>query len=587
MNADTPPRSLLNLRLLPPVLLALAALAIGLTGIGWGLPSQARNRLYFYDRPPQAPDLSQEEVVESWRYFPEFSWSPERQGMPDNLAARTPRSIFNPIRSYHPDEYVVLKSISNLKPAKWDFDMKFFAWPSFFIYLVAVVLKLASLFGFVALRRDLGFYYEHPDQMARLYLVGRLVVCAFGAGTVVAVYSLGKRLLDWRAGAIAGLVMLLSPAFLVFVHEMRPDIAMVFFVTLSLIACASIVEGAFWRSYILAGVFIGLAMGCKYDALYAVLALLAAHFLRGPGAMPSVRLWGHLLAGLVCAGLVFAVTNPYQLVHFREVWWVSTHAVADVWAPLGFPAALIPWHMLTVSLGMGVLFFAVFGIFMGGRRTLVLSVPLAALYILHAFTAAQYVRHYLVLFPFMAVLSGAWITFLWTTVTPGRRAGVLGLGCAVFVLIVVLPMADVSWSFLRQFTGVNTRDEAGQWIASYVPKGATVAVVAEPWQYTTPPLDPSRFRVLVTGYDFGKLGAERPDYLVLSSTDFVHAYGLALPMGNKLEFLTHVEMTEGAEKVEFDRPIRPLCRFLFAIGYGWPEDMILRNPKIDIYKFRW
>ena len=193
MSAETVRQHHIRLDLLFPTVLVLAALAVGLTGINWGLPSEARNKLYFDDRTPKAPDLSPQVVEKSWKYFPEFSWWPGRRDLPENLSSRTPRSVFNPIRTYHPDEYVVLKSISNMRPGRWDFDPRFFAWPNFFIYLVAVVLKLASLLGLVTLRPDLGFYYEHPDQIARLYLVGRLMVCAFAAGAVVAVYFLGKR----------------------------------------------------------------------------------------------------------------------------------------------------------------------------------------------------------------------------------------------------------------------------------------------------------------------------------------------------------------------------------------------------------
>jgi hypothetical protein len=271
------------------------------------------------------------------------------------------------------------------------------------------------------------------------------------------------------------------------------------------------------------------------------------------------------------------------------VWWVSSHALATVWAPLAMPAALIPWHMLTVSLGMGALLFAVFGVFMGGRRALMLSIPLGALYILHAFTAAQYARHYLVLFPFVAVLSGAWATFFVTGGAPGiavrRRIVEIGLACAVFVGIVIFPMADVSLAFLRQFMVVNTRTAAGEWIARHVPKGARLALVAEPWQYTTPPLDASRYQLILTGYSLDKLEAERPDYLVLSSADFVHPYGLSLPTRDKLEFLAGVKISEAVEKITLERPIAPSCRLFFAVGMTWPEDMLFTNPRIEIYRF--
>jgi len=594
MSDETPRRLFRTPGLLAPILLAVATFIMGLVGINWGLPSEARNKLDFYDRPPEAPQISQEVMERSWEYFPEFSWWPGHQGSVENLSVRTPRWLFNPIRSYHPDEYVVLKSISNMNPSKWDLDTKFFAWPSLFTYVVAAVLKIASILGLVTLRPSLGFYYEHPDQMARVYLVGRLVVCVFGAGTVAAVYFLGKRLLDWYGGLAAAAVMLLCPAFVVYLHELEPDVPMLFFVTLALIACARIAEGASWRPYVVAGLFTGLAAGCKYDAAYVVLVLAIAHFIgefqtKSWGAALSLRSWGRLLVGLVCAALVFVVTNPYQVVHFREVWWVASHAVATVWFPLPIPAALIPWHMLTVSLGMGALFFAVVGVFMGGRKTLFLSIALVLLYILQACSASQYIRHYLVLFPFIAVLSAGWIKFVVTTtataVSPRRRAAIIGVLSVFFASVVVFPLANVSWAFLRQFTGVNTRDAAGKWIAAHVPAGAKLALVAQPWQYTTPPLDTARYKIVITGYDYDKLEAERPEYLILSSADFAHPYGLSLPLRQKLEFETCVRILGKPRKTDFERPLNPLCRPLFVVGFTWPEDMLFTNPRVEIHRF--
>ncbi len=570
----------------------------GLVGVGWGLPSERRNRLYFLDRSPQPPAIAQEVTEQSWRYFPEFSWLPEQRNKADNLAARTPRSLFNPIRSCHPDEYVILKSISNMRPSQWDFDPKFYAWPSFFIYLVAAALKLASLAGYVTLRPDIAFYYEHPDEMARLYTVGRLLVCLFGAGAVAGMYFLGKRLYDWKAGLAAAVVMLLSPVFIVRLHEMTPNVPMLFFAALSLMACVAIAGAERSRRTVrlcvLAGVLIGLAMGCKYEAVYLLIPFVLAHVFPGTDSQAGPALtrpaWRLILYGFIAAGVTFAVTNPYVVLHARDVLWVASREAASVWAPpLPLPMPLVPWHMLMCGLGAGVLVFAALGVFAGGRRLAVLSASLVAVYALTAWTAPQYLRHYLILVPFVAALAPAAISYVAVTVpvlSHGRRLAALVFLEAVFIALIIFPMGNVSLAFLRQFTGVNTRDAAGLWIADRVPAGSKIAFVAEPWQYTSPPVDAARYNTVVTGFDHEKLQAADPDYLVLSSADFVYPYGVSLPNREKLEFQGGVEIGMQYETVVFDRPIAPLCRPFFLTGFTWPEDMLFTNPRIEIYKFK-
>jgi hypothetical protein len=224
------------------------------------------------------------------------------------------------------------------------------------------------------------------------------------------------------------------------------------------------------------------------------------------------------------------------------------------------------------------------------------------------------VRHYLIFLPLIAVLAPASVYSVMSAASkvPGTLAGwrapfqtefpsrsgpgglfgtgrVLGVViiCGAFVCGVFLPLVSVSVSFLYQFIGKNTRDEAAQWIAANVPAGAEVALVADPWQYTTPPLDTTRYRIVTTDYDYEKLSAERPGYLILSSADFVYPYGLSLPLPKKLEFQMSVEMLSKFQKTAFERPLNPIGRPLFAQGFTWPEDMLFTNPRVVVYKFRW
>ena len=103
----------------------LLLLLLGWRGIHWGLPSQARNRLYFSDGVARVPDLKAADVEKSWQDYPDFVRGAVRKG-------KLPRSVFNPIRSYHPDEYVILKSLAAMDPKRLKLFPGFFGWPALY-----------------------------------------------------------------------------------------------------------------------------------------------------------------------------------------------------------------------------------------------------------------------------------------------------------------------------------------------------------------------------------------------------------------------------------------------------------------------
>ena len=212
------------------LLLALAAIVfLVVPGLRWGLPSETRNRLELgADRESwQAPELREDEASDPWSAYPNaLPNAPERTGS-------QPRSAFNPIRSYHPDEYAIFKGLRGMEPSRLRFFHGFFGWPAFHFYVVGGALQASAKVGIVKLAPDLNFYFANPDEMGRMYVVGRVVTLLMALGCIVVVWRAATRLFGRGGGAAAAVLLAVTPLFAINAHYMTADVPMLFWISLA------------------------------------------------------------------------------------------------------------------------------------------------------------------------------------------------------------------------------------------------------------------------------------------------------------------------------------------------------------------
>lgn len=501
-------------------------------GLNWGLPSAARNRLALGDDPErwQAPEVGADEASEPWEFYPNYlRGGGERKG-------RLPRSAFNPIRSYHPDEYVILKSLSGMRPFQLKVFHGFFGWPAFHFYVVGVALKVCSLFGAVSLVQDVAFYFRNPEQMARLYLVGRVVTLLFAIGCVVTAWACAGSLFGTKAAAATALLLVATPLFSVNAHYLTADIPMLFWISLTLLASIRILNGGRRRWYVWAGVFLGLAAGTRYQGGLAAFLIASAHVLRErgmeaetPGAAGRWRpfvarfksrdLW---LAAAVSL-LVFLVVNPYVVVRpgqfCREVfgeWHSSRNPSCDPAGVLLFVEAAVGFLFAAATLGALWMAFV-----RRERHVLFILAGLGIPAVLLGLGWPVMVRY------MMPVLLLPVLLVSWAFGLIHRRGMELGklrrkLAAPILLAVLLLFTAHQSLAYCRLFVDpqADTRTRAGEWIVNNIPAGSTLGVVSEPWQFELPPLNRERFRIRIIPVDPKALSTAAPDYVVSSDLQF-------------------------------------------------------------------
>lgn len=488
-------RSLLShAAVLAVVLLGVSALLT--IGIRWGLPSEARARLYYDD--------------------------------PVWMAREHPHSVA--LHSYHPDEPHIFMALNNMRPDKLDFNPRYFVYPTLYIYAVGVALKVASVSGLVTLARAKEFYFRYPDEVGHLYTVARATTVAFALLTVIACYALGRRAYGRRAGLLAAVFLGIFPLFVVHSHYATVDVPVTFWMTASLWATVRATDSRRTSWYALAGLTAGLATATKYYGGLVILPLLAWHSVRGE---PRTGLRSLLAAvGLVPVG--FLLGCPYAALAPRDFQQYGINVILDAQA-IGVESyelvyGYFPWpffyHLyLSLPQGMGLplLILALAGIVWALRRRtdadVVLLVFAVAYYAMIGVSYLRPMRYSLPLLPPLAVLASRLALEAYDRLAGGGRPaavavlwGTLVAGAAAFSLL-------VSVGYVRTMIEPDTRDEAAAWLARQVPPGARIGLIFPP-SFRTPPLAAHRYDLRVVGLNRPTLERELPDYLVMSEIEF-------------------------------------------------------------------
>ncbi|HKH43773.1 MAG TPA: glycosyltransferase family 39 protein [Thermoanaerobaculia bacterium] len=360
-----------------------------------------------------------------------------------------------------------------------------FVYPHLMYYLDAVVLWMASLFpGAVAAWA--GAIGVH-DPLGVSWLLLRGAVALMSALTVVPVYRIAERLSGVVAGATAGLLLIFSPLFNDGSHLNTCDVPSAFFATLCLLFVARLVDEERTRDYLLAGICAGLAAGSKYPAGVVAVAIVAV-WIRWRWTRRDLRL-GLLWAGLAALAAFLAVM-PSLLV-FPEAAFFGGRGIffgARQYGKGGWLGvmpqsnALYYAKALLGSFGWVAALAGLSGLIAARARSrIVWLLPFPVLYLALILSMSMVVRRNL--YPVVPILAallgvgiGAWIERLRDVRWGARETPTLRPVLATTLLAgcLVLP----AWRTGIQAVALarpSTREVAGEWIRTHVPRGASIA----------------------------------------------------------------------------------------------------------------
>ncbi len=561
------------------IIFILMVTIINFLGIRWGLTSAKLNRLYFSN------DDYIAEHIEALRAYPVAeAW----KGMGSYLSVnpveeekKLPRSCYNPIRSYHPDEYFVVKSLATMKPAQLNFNPNQFTVGGAYLYPAGGLIYIMSKLGIMTLVPDINYYFYHPEEMAKFYIAGRVLTVLYGAGIILIFFLLMAKFTSRKRQSFAGAFLLMfTPLILLNSLYMYVDIPGVFWIMASMYATILFMENFSWRNLFLAGVFAGLACGNKVTFAVSFFLPVAGMFLLRSG-------WKKLLKGtcFALAGFlgVFAATNPYFFITFPAPLLELGQHTEKVFSGAFYLKSLL------YGLGMPLFLFCLTGILIAAillrrqdastkkNKILLISWTLFFFVFISLFSK-NFARYILPAVPSFVMLGCIGWFGLYEKLRSAYRKILSGL-----FVIVALWTFSYGMSYKMFFLKENVRTEAGTWMKENIPAGSSIGVTEVPWQLQMPPFDYYKYRVVVTGYDFGKAEKENPDYFILSSFQAeLPPYPLKL-QEERVAFWKEFASSElYREKKIFQR--FPRFAGLTFRKDVLPEDLIYLNPTIAIYE---
>jgi Dolichyl-phosphate-mannose-protein mannosyltransferase len=416
--------------------------------------------------------------------------------------------------NFHPDERQILFHVVQLSwPGSWaqffnaatsPLNPHFFAYGSFPLYLLAAVGNVLS-------------HISAPlANFANLTLTGRVLNAIFDCGTILLVGWLGLLLTNdhtpgrryaWSVALLAAALVAFTPFQLQLSHFYTVDTMLLFFVTLTVLACVVLVDtNKPVRWSLVAGLGYGLALATKFSAAPLAVSLFVALAMRGyrRGLYPRIV---PLLLSFCVTLVIFLIAMPYALLDMPEFIQQIAQQGDLARGALDLPyvrqfAGTTPYvyeaqNMLFWGMGLMLGLAALAGFLWlcwrvwkrdAGPWLVVLSWVIVYGVITGGFYV-KYMRYMLPIYPFLTLMAAsiliALLKFSRERVKDARTKSYIAiiLPCAAIVVVLAGTMFQ-GLALLNVYGQPNTRIQASRWIFSHLKPGSVLTY--EQWDDALP-----------------------------------------------------------------------------------------------------
>lgn len=199
----------------------------------------------------------------------------------------------------------------------------FFDYPTFYMYLLFFVYVLYFLGGcalgrFDGLQDLINEFFIRPDAF---YLMDRGLSALLGTATIPVVYVIARRIFGRRSALFAAGLMSVAYLHVRDSHFGVTDVSTTFFILVAVFFLLKSQSSKTGKTYLLTGIFTGLAVSTKYSGIFLVVPMVLSHVitLREEKTRSLLKLVDCRMCFFVLgmAGTFF-ITSPFVILDFNS-----------------------------------------------------------------------------------------------------------------------------------------------------------------------------------------------------------------------------------------------------------------------------
>lgn len=371
------------------------------------------------------------------------------------------------------------------------------------MYVLALVDVAVFVCGYVAgwfssVQHFGDVIYGDPTWVI---LPGRIAIALFAIGTIFLVYRLAERLFDRRAALVAVTLLAVSPAHVAYSQIIRSDMMACVFMLLCFLSALNIAERGRTRDYIWAALWIGVAVATKWPFALSILAVFGVAAYRLWNRAPEGSLIVGQLALCCLLSLLFLIlVSPYLLFDYPTVVRNLTGEMRPyhLGATGGSPLDNLLWYLRNLlhrGIGPVGLALAACGLLALTRSRLAAALllpPTIGFALVITIQNLVWERWGLPLLLIGALLAGCGAA--WLIDWAGRHMrprNARGIAWGVALLALLLPLRTTAADAVERRH--DTRQLAAQWVKAQIQPGQSVLIehfafdiVGEPWTILFP-----------------------------------------------------------------------------------------------------
>ena len=377
--------------------------------------------------------------------------------------------------TFHPDERNIDAAVSRIDLFE-QLDPGFFAYGGLTIYLYKVT---GEIINYVTGQQSWTF------DWGKINIIGRFYSAYFSTITIIAIYTLSKKLFDKRIALLAAALSAFFPSFIQTAHFGITENLLTLMVVLITIACLNILEKPKIASYALVGALLGLSLSAKTAAIsFLIIPTVTVLIRLLPIKLKSKTYRKEILSVLVIGLItvtIFTLFSPYTFLNYEKFMESMKYEGGVVSGELLVPYVLqfigttnylfqiknLFWQIGFVNIvAIPSVFFVIYKMVKERNKEYLVLLSFPVAYFLYVGSwHTKFIRYMLPILPFLAIFSSY---TLWQI---KRKYANLGTALITFFVVVT---AVWGLSFFAIYLKPQSRIAASEWVYTNIPKGSVI-----------------------------------------------------------------------------------------------------------------